>query len=147
MYTLIMIVGSALLIWCFLAALKHGGLAGQQLNKKEIGLFLCFIVGFLLLGFGMHLEDQNNFFGKPKTSIKNGSYIVLGYVDVLQDKQSYYQLILEQDGEVKLYALPKDMIDTAPSGVKMGTLEVVEKSGLRKAILYVPIPGGVNPFP
>ena len=143
MYTLIMIVGSALLIWCFLAALKHGGLAGQQLNKKEIGLFLCFIVGFLLLGFGMHLEDQNNFFGKPKTSIKNGSYIVLGYIDVLQDKQSYYQLILEQDGEVKLYALPKDMIDAVyqlpEASGKSGTLEVIEKSGLRKATLYIPL--------
>jgi len=132
------IVGAILVIACLVVLLGD-----EKPNAKKIVLFLGGFVGVFLYGLGI----KNTYIGDPKTSIEGGSYTVEGHVEVLQDKQSYYHLILEQDGGVKLYALPKDMIDTAPSGAKMGTLEVVEKSGLRKAILYVPIPGGVNPFP
>ena len=104
------------------------------------------VIGFICLGagvflYGMGMESVN--IGRPKTSIEVGSYKVEGYVEVLQDEQSYYHLILEQDGEVKLYALPKDMINTVhqipETSEQPGTLEVIEKSGLRKATLYIPL--------
>jgi len=112
------------------------------LNKPDIKstiLLACLGAGILLFGFGV----KGSNIGKPKTSITAGSYTVLGYAEAFQDKQSYYQLILEQDGEVKLYALPKDMINTVyqlpETSEKSGTLEVIEKSGLRKATLYIPL--------
>ncbi|MEK7130491.1 MAG: hypothetical protein AAB793_02445 [Patescibacteria group bacterium] len=104
---------------------------------------VCFSAGIFLFGSGM----QRTYTGDPKTSIKAGSYAVIEYAEVSRGEQSYYQMILEQDDESKLYSLPKDMINIAQSGAKGGTVEVVEKSGLRKATLYLPIPGGVNQFP
>ena len=104
------------------------------------------VIGFVCLGagvflYGMGMESVN--IGRPKTSIEVGSYAVEGYIEISQDKQLYYQLMLEQDGKVKLYALPKDMINTVyqlpETSEKSGTLEVVEKSGLRKATLYIPL--------
>lgn len=106
-----------------------------------------YAITIILFGKGVEFVAVEKQAGQPKTSIEAGSYTVVGYVEVLKEEQSYYQMILEQEGGVKLYTLRKDMIDIAQNGAKGGTLEVVEKSGLRKAILYLPIPGGVNPFP
>lgn len=68
-------------------------------------------------------------------SIENGSYLIVGYVEVSKDKHPYYKIILEQKGLVKLYTHPKDMI-VVPEGVYPNLLLVVtEKAGLRKAII------------
>ena len=127
-------VGVILFIACLVILLENG-----KPNAKRIGLFLGGFVGVFLYGLGI----KNTYIGDPKTSIEGGSYTVEGHVEVLQDKQSYYHLILEQDGGVKLYALPKDMIDAVyqlpEASGKSGILEVVEKSGLRKATLYIPL--------
>lgn len=136
MVALIMtIVGGAFL------GLSFGvGLGNEKPNKKNISLVLCFLFGIFLFGFGI----RESYTGNPKTSIKAGSYKVMGYVEVSQDNQSYYQMILEQDGKVKLYALPKDMINVVyqlpvpETSGKPGTLEVIEKSGLRRATFYIP---------
>ena len=135
MDTIIMIyVGGGLIVGVFIILLQ-----GKNPNIKNISLFLGLCAGILLFGLGVNGSS----IGEPKTSITAGSYTVVGYAEVSQDKQSYYQLILEQDGEVKLYALPKDMIDTVhqipETSEQPGTLEVIEKSGLRKATLYIPL--------
>jgi len=135
MDTIIMIfVGWGLIMGVFIILLQ-----GENPNIKNISLFLGLCAGILLFGLGVNGSSV----GEPKTSITAGSYTVVGYAEVLQDRQSYYQLILEQDGKVKLYALPKDMINTVyqlpGTSEKPGTLEVIEKSGLRKATLYTPL--------
>lgn len=73
--------------------------------------------------------------GRPLTTIDAGSYTVVGITEVSKDKQLYYQIILEQEGEVRLYTLPKDMIDIERGASHPDTLTVISESGLTKATL------------
>ncbi|MBI3685285.1 hypothetical protein HY250_02675 [Candidatus Azambacteria bacterium] len=114
------------------------------LNKREkriplsvvlpiiFGFMIVFVTAVMLQSFSIDLLRNS---GEPLTTIKSGVYTIVGYVEVSKDKQEYYQMILEQKGKVKLYTLPKDMIIHDTSSHRTG-LEVIEKTGLKKAVLY-----------
>ena len=114
----------------------------KTLDGGRMIIVIGFAATILLFGKGMGLLDEERYIGQPKTSIKNGIYKVVQYTEVLKDTQ-YYQIVLEQGDEAEFYILPKDMINTVyqlpEASGKSGTLEVIEKSGLRKATLYIPL--------
>lgn len=108
--------------------------AGRKNDSAIINMLL--LVAVIGLVFIIIPGENPLHKGKPLTSIDEGAYTLVGKVEVSKDKQAYYQLILEQEGEVKLYTLPKDMIIIKKSNEKSDTLEVVKKAGLKKAVLY-----------
>lgn len=111
------------------------GTGGSFFDKGLLikGVFL-FVVGLVMVSTSFdRIASHPN--GLPLESIDVGSYSVVGSIEVSKDKQQYYQMILEQEGKVKLYTLPKDMIIRDTSSHRTG-LEVVEKAGLKKAVLY-----------
>ena len=73
--------------------------------------------------------------GEPKTSIETGDYLIVSYAEIASRDELMYQMILEQNGKIKFYALPKNMITIDKSNGKSGTLEVIEKAGSKKAII------------
>lgn len=103
--------------------------------SQNIWLAALLLIGIVLVSAGTLISDRMAK-GTPLKSIRPGSYPVVGLVPVVKDRQEYYQLLLEQEGEVKFYTLPKDMIVHRASVEKAHILEVIEKAGLRKATLY-----------
>lgn len=106
--------------------------------RKEIKPVLVFSIygGVFMLLTGIMSLEEIRLRGAPLTLIGIGSYTIVGYVEVSKDKQFYYQMILEKEGQVRLYTLPKDMIIIEEGKQIPTVLEVVEKPRLKKAVLH-----------
>ena len=108
------------------------GILFIMLRHEDLKTFLLVVIA--TIGFVIALTYVEK--GEPKTLIETGDYLIVSYAEIASRDELMYQMILEQNGKIKFYALPKNMITIDKSNGKSGTLEVIEKAGFKKAIMH-----------